>query len=64
MRLQRRSGHFSASELNRKLSHALIKRQGNEALEVGPQHTFVGADLAEVAETLIGRYGVPFRQNA
>jgi 2-haloacid dehalogenase len=43
---------------------ALIKRQGNEALEVGPQPTFVGADLAEVAETLIGRYGVPSRQNA
>jgi 2-haloacid dehalogenase len=34
---------------------ALIRRPGNELLEVGPQPTFVGADLAAIAETLIRR---------
>jgi len=34
---------------------ALIRRPGNEVLEVGPQPTFVGADLAVIAETLIRR---------
>lgn len=35
---------------------ALIKRPGNEVLAVGPQPTFVGADLNEVADMLIRRF--------
>ena len=35
---------------------ALIKRPGNEVLEVGPQPTFVGADLAEIADVLVRRF--------
>jgi 2-haloacid dehalogenase len=37
---------------------ALIKRLGNEVLSVGPQPTFVGADLNDVASQLIARYAV------
>ena len=36
---------------------ALIKRPGTEVLAVGPQPTFVGADLNEVADMLIRRFG-------
>ncbi len=36
---------------------ALIKRVGNDILEVGPQPQFVGADLDDVADQLIARYG-------
>jgi 2-haloacid dehalogenase len=35
---------------------ALIKRPGNEVLEVGPQPTFVGSDLKVVADKLIAKY--------
>jgi 2-haloacid dehalogenase len=35
---------------------ALIKRPGNDVLAVGPQPTFVGADLNEVADMLIRRF--------
>jgi 2-haloacid dehalogenase len=35
---------------------ALIKRPGNEVLSVGPQPTFVGADLNDVASQLIARF--------
>jgi 2-haloacid dehalogenase len=35
---------------------ALIKRPGNDVLEVGPQPTFVGSDLIAVADLLIARY--------
>jgi len=35
---------------------ALIKRPGNEILEVGPQPTFVGSDLKAVADLLIAKY--------
>jgi 2-haloacid dehalogenase len=35
---------------------ALIKRPGNEVLSVGPQPTFVGADLDDVANQLIARF--------
>ena len=35
---------------------ALIRRPGNELLGVGPQPTFVGADLNDVANQLIARY--------
>jgi 2-haloacid dehalogenase len=35
---------------------ALIKRPGNDVLAVGPQPTFVGADLDEVADMLIRRF--------
>ena len=38
---------------------ALIRRPGNELLGVGPQPTFVGADLNDVANQLIARYAVP-----
>lgn len=34
---------------------ALIRRPGNEILEVGPQPTFVGSDSAAIAEILIDR---------
>jgi 2-haloacid dehalogenase len=36
---------------------ALIKRVGNDVLDVGPQPQFVGADLEDVASQLIARYG-------
>jgi 2-haloacid dehalogenase len=36
---------------------ALIKRTGNDVLAVGPQPIVVGADLTDVAEKLIARYG-------
>jgi 2-haloacid dehalogenase len=35
---------------------ALIKRAGNDVLGVGPQPTFVGKDLADVADQLIARF--------
>jgi 2-haloacid dehalogenase len=35
---------------------ALIKRPGNDVLEVGPQPTFVGSDLDAVADQLIKRF--------
>jgi 2-haloacid dehalogenase len=35
---------------------ALIKRPGNDLLAVGPQPTYVGADLADVADQLIARH--------
>jgi 2-haloacid dehalogenase len=35
---------------------ALIKRPGNDVLEVGPQPDIVGHDLEEVADALIRRY--------
>jgi 2-haloacid dehalogenase len=35
---------------------ALIRRPGNDVLAVGPQPTFVGADLNEVADMLIRRF--------
>jgi 2-haloacid dehalogenase len=35
---------------------ALIKRTGNDVLEVGPQPTFVGSDLNAIADLLIGRF--------
>lgn len=35
---------------------ALIKRPGNDVLGVGPQPTFVAADLNDVADQLIARY--------
>jgi 2-haloacid dehalogenase len=35
---------------------ALIKRPGNDLLSVGPQPTFVGADLDDVASQLIQRF--------
>jgi len=35
---------------------ALIRRPGNEVLSVGPQPTFVGADLSDVANQLIARF--------
>lgn len=35
---------------------ALIKRPGNDVLAVGPQPTFVGADLNEVADMLIRHF--------
>jgi 2-haloacid dehalogenase len=35
---------------------ALIKRPGNDVLEVGPQPTFVGSDLDAVADLLIAKY--------
>ena len=36
---------------------ALIKRAGNDLLEVGPQPQIVGRNLSEVAEQLIARHG-------
>jgi 2-haloacid dehalogenase len=36
---------------------ALILRPGNDVLSVGPQPTYVGGDLADVADQLIGKYG-------
>ena len=36
---------------------ALIKREGNEVLAVGPQPEVVGANLDDVADQLIARYG-------
>jgi 2-haloacid dehalogenase len=36
---------------------ALIKRPGNDILGVGPQPTFVGADLNDVANQLIATHG-------
>ena len=36
---------------------ALIKRTGNDVLGVGPQPQIVGADLDDVADQLIARYG-------
>ena len=36
---------------------ALIKRVGNDLLGVGPQPRFVGNDLNDVADQLIGHYG-------
>jgi 2-haloacid dehalogenase len=38
---------------------ALIRRPGNEVLSVGPQPTFVGADLNDVANQLIARFAAP-----
>jgi 2-haloacid dehalogenase len=38
---------------------ALIRRPGNEILSVGPQPTFVGADLNDVANQLIARFAAP-----
>ncbi len=35
---------------------ALIKRVGNDVLSVGPQPTYTGRDLDEVADQLIARY--------
>ena len=35
---------------------ALIKRVGNDVLDVGPQPQFVGRDLGDVADQLIARY--------
>ncbi|WP_158913372.1 haloacid dehalogenase type II [Caulobacter sp. S45] len=35
---------------------ALIKRAGNDLLSVGPQPTYTGKDLDEVADQLIARY--------
>jgi 2-haloacid dehalogenase len=35
---------------------ALIRRPGNDVLEVGPQPTFVGSDLNVVADLLIAKY--------
>jgi 2-haloacid dehalogenase len=35
----------------------LIQRPGNAPLEVGPQPDYIGDDLDEVADQLIGRYG-------
>jgi 2-haloacid dehalogenase len=35
---------------------ALIRRPGNEVLSVGPQPTYTGADLSDVADQLIARY--------
>jgi 2-haloacid dehalogenase len=35
---------------------ALIKRVGNDVLSVGPQPTYVGKDLDDVADQLIARY--------
>jgi hypothetical protein len=35
---------------------ALIRRPGNEILEVAPQPTFVGTDLAAIARISIGRF--------
>jgi 2-haloacid dehalogenase len=35
---------------------ALIKRPGNDVLEVGPQPSMVGSDLNDVADQLIGKY--------
>jgi len=36
---------------------ALIKRVGNDLLDVGPQPQFTGMDLDDVADQLIARYG-------
>jgi 2-haloacid dehalogenase len=36
---------------------ALVKRVGNDVLGVGPQPQIVGADLDDVADQLIARYG-------
>jgi len=36
---------------------ALIKRPGNDVLPVGPQPTIVGADLTDVADQVIQRFG-------
>jgi 2-haloacid dehalogenase len=36
-----------------------IRRPGNEVLSVGPQPTFVGADLNDVANQLIARFAAP-----
>jgi 2-haloacid dehalogenase len=38
-------------------SAAFIRRPQNDVLAVGPQPTFVGKDLADVADQLIARYG-------
>ena len=35
---------------------ALIKRAGNDVLDVGPQPQFTGVDLDDVADQLVGRY--------
>jgi 2-haloacid dehalogenase len=35
---------------------ALIKRPGNDVLEVGPQPTFVGSDLSAVSDWIIATY--------
>jgi 2-haloacid dehalogenase len=35
---------------------ALILREGNAPLEVGPQPNYIGKDLDEVADQLIERY--------
>jgi 2-haloacid dehalogenase len=35
---------------------ALLKRPGNDVLEVGPQPTFVGSDLNAAADQLIAKY--------
>jgi 2-haloacid dehalogenase len=35
---------------------ALIKRPGNDVLEVGPQPTFVGSDLSAVSDWIIAKY--------
>jgi 2-haloacid dehalogenase len=40
---------------------ALIRRPGNDLLAVGPQPTFVGADLNEVADMLIERFVDPMQ---
>ena len=37
---------------------ALIKRPGNDVLDVGPQPQFVGRDLTEIAEQLIQHYSL------
>jgi 2-haloacid dehalogenase len=36
----------------------LIRRPGNALLEAGPQPDYIGNDLNEVADQLIGRYGI------
>jgi len=37
---------------------ALIKRVGNDVLDVGPQPTLIGSDLSDVADQLIARHGM------
>jgi hypothetical protein len=48
---------FIVFDVNETLRQAaLILRSGNALLEVGPQPQISGADLNEVAATLIARY--------
>jgi 2-haloacid dehalogenase len=42
----------------------LIRRPGNVPLEVGPQPDYIGDDLDEIADQLIGRYGTAASQSA